>query len=180
MKIRLSVISLTMLLMLSAKSSFADDVVVSPDKGKTIFTTRCTSCHNVNAQLVGPALANVEERRPVEWIISFVNSPQAMISKKDKDAVALYNKFNQVTMPDHTDLSSDDIKNVLAYIKSETKTATVETAPFAKPGMPAPNYYPLTFTGNYGFFISYLVSVLVLVLVLVFAVNVKDMQRNAS
>src|SRR4051794_8874050 len=95
---------------------FADSSI---DDGKKIFTTRCTSCHNVNTQIVGPALANVDQRRSVDWIVTFVHSPKTMIQKNDKDAVALYNQFNQIVMPDHSDLSADDIKNVIAYIKSE-------------------------------------------------------------
>jgi cytochrome c2 len=153
---------------------FAD---ASVDDGKKIFTTRCTSCHNVNAQVVGPALANVDQRRSVDWIVTFVHSPKTMIQKNDKDAVALYNQFNQVVMPDHSDLSSDDIKNVIAYIKSETKAGTTE-APFSKPGKLVPNYHPLSIQNNSGFFITYLAAVAVLVLLLVFAVNVKEMQRK--
>jgi cytochrome c2 len=155
---------------------FAD---ASLTDGKTIFTSRCTSCHNVNAQVVGPALANVDQRHSVDWIVSFVHSPKTMIAKNDKDAVALYNRFNQIVMPDHSDLSSDDIKSIIAYIKSETKVVSTE-APFAKPGSLVPNYHPLSIQNNYGFFITYLAGVATFVLLLIFAVNVKDLQRKNS
>src|ERR1700746_271277 len=89
--------------------SIAATAKTSIDEGKALFTTRCTSCHNVNKQLVGPALANVDQRRNIEWIINFIHSPKTMIAGKDKDAVALYNQFNQVTMPDHADLTSENI-----------------------------------------------------------------------
>jgi len=178
MKTKLLAALLTIALATQAIFSFADNAVVSPEKGKTIFTTRCTSCHNVNAQLVGPALANVEQRQTTDWIISFVHSPKAMIQKNDKDAVALYNQFNQIIMPDHSDLSSDDIKSVLSYIKSETKTTVATQAPFVKPWKVVPNYQPLSITKDAGFFISYLVAVFVLVALLIFAVNIKDMQRQ--
>jgi cytochrome c551/c552 len=180
MRTKLLAASLTMTLALGAIYSFADNAVVSPEKGKTIFTTRCTSCHNVNAQVVGPALANVDQRRTVDWIVSFVHSPKTLIQKNDKQAVALYNQFNQIVMPDHSDLSSDDIKDILAYVKSETKTTTATEAPFVKPGKIVPNYLPLSITKNAGFFISYLLAVLILVLLLVFAVKIKDMQRQKT
>jgi cytochrome c551/c552 len=180
MRTKLLTVSLIIFLALQATCLLADNVVVSPDKGKTIFTTRCTSCHNVNAQIVGPALANVEQRQTTDWIINFVHSPKAMIQKNDKDAVALYNQFNQIVMPDHSDLSSDDIKNILAYVKSETKNTTTTEAPFVKPWKATPNYYPLSITKNAGFFISYLIAVLVFVLLLIFAVNVKEMQRQKN
>jgi cytochrome c2 len=155
---------------------FAD---TSIGDGKNIFTTRCTSCHNVNAQVVGPALANVDQRRTVEWIVSFVHSSKTMIQKNDKDAVALYNQFNQIVMPDHSDLSADDIKNVIAYIKSETKAGTTK-APFSKPGKLVPNYHPLSMQNNSGFFITYLVAIAVFVLLFVFAVNVKELERKQN
>ena len=178
MKTKLLAVLLTVASATQAIHSFAGNSVVSPEKGKTIFTTRCTSCHNVNAQLVGPALANVEQRQTTDWIISFVHSPKAMIQKNDKDAVALYNQFNQIIMPDHSDLSSDDIKNILAYVKSETKTIAATEAPFVKPWKIVPNYRPLSITKDAGFFISYLVAVFVLVALLILAVNIKDMQRQ--
>src|SRR5215469_17491055 len=98
----------TLLFVLYAATSFAD---ASIEDGKTIFTTRCTSCHNVNAKVVGPALANVDQRHTIDWIVSFVHSPKTMIGKNDEAAVALYNQFNQIIMPDHPDLSNDDVKN---------------------------------------------------------------------
>jgi cytochrome c2 len=36
------------------------------DPGKSIFTSRCAGCHNVNKQLTGPALAGVHERRSID------------------------------------------------------------------------------------------------------------------
>lgn len=174
MKIKLFA-SLTLILLFFSVTLFATD---SEEKGKAIFTTRCTSCHNVNAQVVGPALAKVDERHAVDWIVSFVHSPKTMIDKSDTAAVALYNKFNHIVMPDHQDLSEADIKNVLAYIKSETKTETKEAAPFARPGRLVPNYHPLSIQNNYWFFILYLIVIGVMVLLLVFAVTVKDWQRK--
>jgi cytochrome c2 len=69
------------------------------EDGKTIFTARCAACHNVNKQLTGPALAGVHERRSIDWIIKFVHSSQTMVKSGDKDAVALFEKFNKIPMP---------------------------------------------------------------------------------
>jgi cytochrome c551/c552 len=180
MKNRFTAILLITFLVLRATHAIADNAIVSPDKGKAIFTTQCTSCHNVNAQVVGPALANVDQRHTVDWIVNFVHSPKTLIQNNDKAAVALYNQFNQIIMPDHLNLSEDDVKNILSYIKSETKNTATTEAPFAKPGKLVPDYYPLSIQKNYVFFISYLSAVLVLVLLLVFAVSIKDMQRKSK
>jgi len=164
----------SLLALLFALSSVAS-AKTSIDEGKAIFTTRCTSCHNVNKQMVGPALANIDQRRNIDWIISFVHSPKSMITKNDKDAIALFNQFNQVTMPDHSDLTPDNIKNIVAYIKTQVSTST-EKAPFATPYKVRPAYKPLTID-NYGFLISYVGLVFLLVGLLVSAVYIKDLQR---
>src|SRR5438552_17512200 len=111
MKFKLLILITIALFIFYSVASFAN---TSIEDSKSIFTTRCTSCHNVNAQLVGPALANVNQRHTVDWIISFVRSPKTLIEKNDKAAVALYNQFNQVAMPEHSDLSDNDVKNILA------------------------------------------------------------------
>jgi len=148
-----------------------------PVEGKSIFTSRCAACHNVNKTLTGPALAGVDERRTIDWIINFVHSSQTMVKKGDKDAVAVYEKFNKIPMPDHPDLSADNIKSIVAYIKSESKQVGEEKAPFAKPGKKQPDYTPLSIT-NYWFFSGFLGVVVLMIMALLFAVKVKTVQRN--
>jgi hypothetical protein len=79
-------------------------------------------------------------------------------------------------MPDHTDLTDDNIKSIVEFVKAESKTST-ETAPFAKPGKLRPNYLPLSLS-NYGIFIGFLTSIIVLIAVLLLLVQVKEYQRN--
>jgi cytochrome c551/c552 len=145
------------------------------DDGKLIFTSRCASCHNVNKIVVGPALAGVSERHPEDWIVKFVHSSQTVIKGGDKSAVDLYEKFNKVPMPDHPDLSTDNIKSILAYIKSETKMSS-EAARF-RPGKLRPAYTPVLIT-NWEFFTGYLVLVLMLAAAMILLVRVKEIQRK--
>lgn len=145
------------------------------EEGKTIFSARCAGCHNVNKVVTGPALAGVDERRSIDWIVKFVHSSQTLVKDGDKDAVALFEKFNKIPMPDHTDLTPDNIKSIVEYIKSET-VAETNDAPFKKPGKLRPAYTPLSIT-NYGFFIGYLAVVAMLILGLLFAVHVKGIER---
>ena len=147
------------------------------EEGKSIFISRCAACHNINKTLTGPALAGVDQRRSLDWIVNFVHSSQSMVKNGDKDAVALFNQFNNIPMPDHNDLTDAQIKNVVEYIKTETKPAEEETAPFAKPSKLRPNYTPLT-AKNYGFFIAFLSTVAVLIGTLLFAVQVKEYERG--
>ncbi len=147
------------------------------EEGKAIFAARCAACHNINKVLTGPALAGVHERRSLDWIVNFVHSSQTVIKKGDEYAVALYNKFNKIPMPDHKDLTPDNIKNVVEYIKTESKPAGAETVPFSKPLKLRPAYTPLSIA-NYGFFIGYLALVGVMIAALLFAVQLKQYERK--
>ncbi len=145
------------------------------DEGKKIFTSQCASCHNVNKVIVGPALAGVTDRHSEDWIIKFVHSSQTVIKGGDQAAVTLYEKFNKVPMPDHLDLSPENIKGILAYIKSETKSTVL--VPSFRPDIVHPNYTPISIT-NYKFFAAYLGLIVVMTVSLVALVKVKEIQRN--
>ena len=149
-----------------------------PEEGKTIFINRCAACHNVNKVMTGPALAGIDQRRSLEWITKFIHSSQTLVKSGDKDAVAIFQQFNRVPMPDHADLTSDHIKSIVDFIKSEAKPAGTEKAPFAKPGMKKTAYIPLTIQKDYIFFIGFLLAVGLLIVALLFAVHLKNFQRK--
>ena len=147
------------------------------EEGKAIFTSRCAGCHNINKVLTGPALAGVVQRRSIDWIVNFVHSSQTLIKTGDKDAIALYNKFNKIPMPDHADLTPDKVKSIVEYIKSESKTTTEEAAPFRKPGKLRPAYNPVSIY-NYGLLIGFLGAVVLLIAGLLMAVQIKEVERK--
>ena len=147
------------------------------DEGKTIFLSRCAACHNVNKTIVGPALTGIDQRRPIDWIINFVHSPQSVVKSGDEYAVKLFEKFNKVTMPDHSDLTTDNIKNIVEYIKSESTVSENGKAPFAKPSVNRPYYIPLSIRSNYLFFIGYFIIVITLVLTLLLAVHSNSLRK---
>ncbi len=145
------------------------------EEGKSIFTSRCAGCHNVKQVLTGPALAGVEQRHSLEWIVQFVQSSQTMIKAGDKTAVALYQQFNRVNMPDHTDLSTAHIKSILEYVQSVASSAA-DKAPFAKPSNIRPAYLPLSFSKDYLLIITYLFAVIILIGTLLYAVSFNGMR----
>jgi mono/diheme cytochrome c family protein len=156
-------------------------IIAAPplDEGKSIFAARCAACHNINKNLTGPALAGVDQRRSIDWIISFVQSSQTMVKSGNKDAVALFHKFNNIPMPDHADLSDAQIKNIVEYIKTEAKPVEEEKAPFATPSKLRPNYN-LPTLHSYSFFIAFFALVALLIAVLLFAVRVKEYERKMA
>ena len=145
------------------------------DEGKRIFVSRCASCHNVNKLIVGPALAGVSDRHTEVWIAKFIQSSQSVIKSGDKAAAALYEKFNRVAMPDHADLTAQHIKDILAYIKTETKTGT-EIAAF-RPEKLHPYYTPVLLS-NWQFFAGFGTLVILLAAALILLVRVKEIQRK--
>lgn len=162
------------LMIIFSLTAFADPV----ESGKTLFTTRCAACHNVNKAILGPALSGVEDRHTIDWIVSFVHSSQTMIKNGNKDAVALFEKFNKVPMPDHTDLKEADIKDILSYIKSESKSSDATAkAPFAKPGKQRADHLPLS-SGDWIFFTFFLGALFTLIRALVYVVQLKTYIRE--
>ena len=147
------------------------------EDGKSIFSMRCAACHSVNKALTGPALAGIEEKRSLDWIFQFIRSSQTLVKGGDKEAIEIFEQFNKIPMPDHPDLTDDDIKNILAYIKSETKTEEASVAPFPKPGKRPSGARPLS-ADNYGFFAAYFFSVAALIMVLLFAVRIKSYETQ--
>ena len=88
--------------------------------GESLFKEVCGICHTVNGgKLIGPDLANVNKRRSEEWLLEFITSSQKMINKGDPDAVALFNEYFQIQMPDPP-ISEAEIKSILTYIASES------------------------------------------------------------
>lgn len=161
------------LLIISGGGLYANPV----EDGKTIFVSRCAACHNVNRILTGPALAGVDQRRSMDWIVKFVQSSQALIKSGDKDAVAIYHQFNQVVMPDHGDLTPDNIKSIVEYINASTQKES--DAPFVKPSKLETYYLPPSLQRDYGMFLIYLMAVGLLVALLLFIVRMNTIAEAA-
>jgi cytochrome c551/c552 len=160
---------------------FPASVFAGPvEDGKAIFMTRCAACHNVNKAMTGPALAGIHERRTEDWIIKFVRSSQSMVKAGDKDANALFEKFNRVPMPDHPDLTTDHVKSIIEYIKSESKEVATDIAPFAEPSKRKEKYLPLTIQHDYPYFIVYLLVVMLLISTLLFVVRLKKFANKEN
>jgi cytochrome c2/preprotein translocase subunit SecG len=85
--------------------------------GKSIFNANCKTCHRLDQKNVGPALRGVTDRRSIDWTKKFIRNSQALIASGDAEAVAIYNEFNQLVMPNHEFLSDDDLMNLLAYVE---------------------------------------------------------------
>lgn len=106
--------------------------VLAQKSGEATFKESCSSCHTIGkGKLVGPDLANVEKTRSVDWILKFVKSSQTVIHSGDKYADSLFKTYNQMIMPDHPDMTDDQIKGILAYISEKSSAPATATASVA-------------------------------------------------
>lgn len=155
----------------AAQGGGADGIPTSEaaiSEGSSIFKNNCAVCHAIDAQVVGPALKGVTERRPLPWLISFISNSQKVISSGDEYAVQLYNKFNKTVMPPFTSLSEDQIKSVLGYIQSESNAAPAADAQAGGDGATAANQGERGGTQSGGIASEYLTIILIgLIVVLV-------------
>jgi mono/diheme cytochrome c family protein len=97
-------------------------------EGKKLYTNACAVCHGIHEQVVGPALVNVTDRRPVEWLIDFIHNSQKVIQSGDEYAVNIYNQFNKMQMPNFDYLSNDEVLSILAYIQQESQVTASAAA----------------------------------------------------
>ena len=110
---RIKIVALTLVLGLFA--SVATVNAQDAAEGEQIFKNNCTSCHAASDEVViGPGLKGIGARRPIDWIVKWVNNPQAVIASGDKYAVDLYNKYNKTQMTAFPNLSDAQIKSVVA------------------------------------------------------------------
>jgi mono/diheme cytochrome c family protein len=106
---------------LGAKLTMADVA-----EGEKLFNANCTSCHAINDKVVGPALKDVDKRQSEAWLIKWIQNSQAVIKSGDEYANKLYKEYNQSAMTAFPQLKDDQVKSILAYIKTGGAATTVE------------------------------------------------------
>jgi len=106
---------------------FISDFSYPQLQGETIFKTNCSACHTIGkGRLVGPDLKDVPSKLPHDWIINFVKSSQEMIKSGDQDAIAIFNEYNKIPMPDQA-LSDAEIKDIILYIEQQSSGSGTTT-----------------------------------------------------
>ncbi len=92
-------------------------------RGEQIFRTRCITCHSLTgneiAESLGPDLLGVTKRRDKQWLFDWLKAPDKMLEKKDPIALALYQKYNNLIMPNMR-LNQEEARVIFDYINDET------------------------------------------------------------
>lgn len=112
-----SLVLVTALFSFSIISAFAQ----SAEEGEKLYNANCTSCHAINEKVVGPALKNVHTKRKEAWLLKWIKNSQALIKSGDADAIAIYKENNESVMTSFENLSDNQIKSIVAFIKKESE-----------------------------------------------------------
>lgn len=84
-------------------------------RGEEVFTLKCSACHRAADRYVGPALADILERRAPEYVMNMILNPAEMLAKHP-EAKKLLAEF-MTPMPDQN-LTEADARAVLEYLRS--------------------------------------------------------------
>ena len=98
------------------------------EDGEKLFKSYCASCHSPgNNALVGPGLAGVYDKYDREWLYSWIKNSQALVTSGDEQAVAVYEQYNKVLMPNQP-VNNEQIDAILTYVKEYNEAAPVVEA----------------------------------------------------
>ena len=93
------------------------------ENGKQIYKVNCASCHNMKIDMVGPSFQNLFERLPSEeWFIEFVSQENQLLKNEDQYTVSINSKWNATHDHKYANLSDQDYKDLIEYIKTAGNT----------------------------------------------------------
>ena len=98
------------------------------EKGKTVFTTNCAGCHNMEKNVVGPALQDVVEAQGRDWTEKWIKNSTELIASGDAHAVDIFNQYNKMPMPAFSYLPKEDLTALLDYMEGYKKDKETKAA----------------------------------------------------
>ena len=84
--------------------------------GAAIFKQKCTACHGIDKAVVGPALTGIDTKYDEAFLIKWIKNAPSFIASGDPQAVKAA-EYSPAMMSAFPELSDDDIKNIIAYVK---------------------------------------------------------------
>lgn len=87
--------------------------------GQVMFANRCAACHTFGkGDMLGPDLMGVTTRRELNWIASYLTSPNEMRARKDPIALELA-KNHKVLMP-NLNLTRKEVAEMMGYLVAKS------------------------------------------------------------
>jgi protein SCO1 len=99
------------------------------DKGQYLFATHCAACHSIGGgDKIGPDLLRVTTYRERAWLAHFITEPDKLIADGDPTAIALFEKYRQVRMP-NLRLADEDVSALIDFLVARAVPSTVRETP---------------------------------------------------
>jgi protein SCO1/2 len=93
------------------------------DPGQYLFATHCVACHSVGqGDKIGPDLAGITEKRSHAWLARFIAEPDKLVDAKDPTALALFERYKRVRMP-NLRLASADVEILIDFLQKQSGDA---------------------------------------------------------
>jgi protein SCO1 len=104
------------------------------DKGRYVFAKVCAACHTIgHGDKIGPDLLGVTNVRDRAWLARFIAAPDKMIAEKDPIAIALFEKYKRVNMPDLR-MADVDLNALLTFLHDQDAAAQQKNQPAGTTG----------------------------------------------
>lgn len=164
-----SLILISFLSAAAVNSASAQDAAA----GAAIFKQKCTACHSIERAVVGPALKGIDSKYDEAWLIKWIKNSPAFIASGDAKAIAT-SAYSPAMMSAFPELSDDDIKNIIAYVKvGDPKPAAAADAAQAGAGAAAAQ------GGVSNFMLFGLLAVIIIAFLIILVLNkvIKTLER---
>ena len=113
---------------LAALPAYSAQTLPAVRTGADLFNTRCVSCHTIGqGDKLGPDLLGVVSKRERAWLVRWLMEPDVMLAEKDPLAIAIYNQYNKLPMPNMR-LQHQDALDLIEYMQVESKQVKVQAA----------------------------------------------------
>ena len=105
--------------------AFAVDQAKADAGRKTWVKFGCQGCHKIGGKVGGPDLANLLDRRSVDWVTRWLKNT-AQMQTTDSIGMALLKEWKGYKMP-QMKVNDADIDNLLHYIQAESAKVKTKT-----------------------------------------------------
>lgn len=89
------------------------------EQGKEIFRTKCSACHKMDQDYVGPPLGDVLEKRTPAYVMNMILNPVEMTKKHPEARKMLQQYMNQMTFQNVSEEEARAIVEYLAMVQSD-------------------------------------------------------------
>jgi protein SCO1 len=91
-------------------------------KAEDIYRYRCLACHSLgNEDGLGPGLQGVTDRRDRKWLTRWLKEPDKMLAENDPIAIAMYNRYNKILMP-NLKLNDSEVEALIQFMEASSKS----------------------------------------------------------